>query len=79
MKIHQSCQELSKEIAEKLIELLKAYTSYLEELILRGRALQLKRIKGNSITARHLSLCYLAIEIILELLPSINRHLPLPS
>lgn len=79
MKVYDSYGDLGPEIALKLLELLQCYNSYLQQLILGAKAVQLKRIKGSSITARHLSLTYLALEVVLELLPSINKHLPLPA
>jgi hypothetical protein len=51
------------------------YNSYLCQLILGTTALHFNKIKGKAITARHLSLCYLALDLLICLLNFIKSHL----
>lgn len=73
IKVLRMYLELNDEIPDKskkfdllgkFTELILMYNEYIKDLILKGEAVKLDRIKTKSITAKHLIICYLQLQLI---------------
>jgi hypothetical protein len=65
---------ISSEVGVKIYELLKAYNTSSNQLIILGGAVKLQRIKTKNITARHLALNSLCLSFLLYIIECISKR-----
>lgn len=66
---------LQEEVGIKICEVVQYYNKYAYQLIIGAKAVALGRIKNKNITARHLCVCSLCVEMLTMLLRKISERI----